>query len=312
MPDIIKARLTDGQSPVYFVNGTVVANTPAKVDNIPTVVGPPGPQGVSVRSAALDGNTLSFTLTDNSIITAGTVPSGPQGPQGDTGPVGPQGAQGAQGIQGLKGDRGDIGPTGPTGAQGPQGPQGPQGAQGPAGPTGAKGDTGNTGPAGPTGAQGVQGPSGAQGLPGNVGAQGPAGPTGASGPKGDTGLTGPQGSTGPAGPPGPTYENVVAQVVSGSVNCDISGNNLYNYLLAGNVVLNFTGVANNTRTYNTVLAIKQGTAGNYTVTWPANCLTPNNQNITMTPTANAVDVYTIFTYDGGINFLLTPVATDYR
>ena len=89
MPDVIKARLEGGSVPVSFNENDFVANTPAKVDVIATVTGPPGPQGVGVREAALTSDgILSFTLTDNTSVIAGTVPLGPQGPQGPAGPPG--------------------------------------------------------------------------------------------------------------------------------------------------------------------------------------------------------------------------------
>lgn len=312
MPNIDNVRTTPGSDLKYFANTTVDANAVAKVNPVTTIAGPPGPQGISVREIEIDtDNHLIITLSDDSIIDAGELPPGPQGPIGPTGPVGPAGPTGAQGPQGL---------TGATGAQGATGSAGVPGATGPAGPQGPQGPQGDLGPEGSHVTNAVI--NGSNHLiftlsdnstidagvlpPGPTGAQGPTGATGAQGPQG---LQGPTGATGPAGP---TYENVVVMAgVTGAINLDLSGNNFFNITLNGNVTIGFTGVTLATRTYSAVIAIKQAAAGGRTVTWPAACITPNNTNYTQTTTANATDLYTLVTYNGGSTYLLHQIGQNY-
>lgn len=155
--------------------------TKADLEQIKTIVGPPGPKGED----GVPG------------------PMGPQGEQGIQGPPGPKGDNGERGIDGLPG------PKGEQGIQGLPGPQGLQGIQGSPGERGPKGENGETGPMGPPGPKGEAGRPGIQGERGPAGEQGPMGPKGndgipgPSGPRGEDGQPGPAGAQGIQGPPGP-------------------------------------------------------------------------------------------------------------
>jgi len=118
--------------------------------------GPQGPAGRSIAAngARIDDNGgLQLTLTDGTILSAGTV----------VGPQGPVGAKGDQGLQGLKGDAGTEGISITTGTVNNTGhliltksdlstidvgsvvgPKGDTGEQGGMGPEGPKGDTGTS------------------------------------------------------------------------------------------------------------------------------------------------------------------------
>jgi hypothetical protein len=312
MPNIDNVRTTPGSDVKYFTNTTVDANAVAKVNPVMTVAGPPGPQGISVRSIEIDGdNHLIITLSDDSIIDAGQLPPGPEGPQGATGPVGP---------------------AGPTGPQGPQGLTGPQGAQGATGSTGVPGATGPSGPQGPQGPQGDPGPEGTHVTNATINGSnhliftlsdnsvvdagvippGPTGATGATGPQGPQGPIGNTGATGATGPAGQTYDNVVVMAgATGAVNLNLNGNFFYDITLAGNITISFSGVTSSTRTYSAVIAIKQNNTTPRTVTWPAACITPLNSNFVQTTTLNAIDVYTVVTYNGGATYLLSQIGQDY-
>lgn len=167
--------------------------TKADLEQIKTIVGPPGPKGE-------DG---------------APGPMGPQGEQGIQGPPGPKGDNGERGIDGLpgpKGEQGIQGLPGPQGLQGIQGfpgergPKGENGETGPMGPPGPKGEDGRPGiqgERGPAGEQGPMGPTGLQGPPGPIGPKGNDGIPGPSGPRGEDGQPGPAGAQGIQGPPGP-------------------------------------------------------------------------------------------------------------
>src|ERR1700761_8252582 len=107
MPTIDSVRTTPGTDVKFFANNPVDANAVAKVQAVPTVAGPPGPQGVGIRTVTIsESDHLLITLTDDTEQDAGALPPGPTGPAGPTGPVGPQGDIGPIGPTGLKGDKG--------------------------------------------------------------------------------------------------------------------------------------------------------------------------------------------------------------
>ena len=386
MPTIDNIRTTpDGIATKYYVNNDVVANAVPQVDSIKTVAGPPGPQGVGISYVTIANTSLIVTLTDNSSVNAGILPTGPEGPEGPTGPagpIGPTGEQGIQGIQGLKGDAGQTGLQGLAGAPGPKGDEGQIGQTGlglpgvsvsnaaisntshliltltnnstvdagllPTGPQGATGSPGPNGPNGPTGKTGASisgatinsssrliltisnavtsttstidagliptGPSGPSGPPGPAGPPGvgQTGQTGSPGPTGSPGGSGPPGATGGPGPIGLTYETVVSYpAATGGITLDLTSNNFFNIRMTGNITISFSSTPLTTRTYSAVIAIKQRATGSGIVTWPANCNTPGNATFTQSTVADAVDLYTVFTYDGGITFILTQIGQAY-
>ncbi len=317
MPIINNVRTTPGTDVKYFANNTVDANAVAKVQAVPTVAGPPGPQGVGIRSIIIsETDHLLVTLTDDSEQDAGVLPEGPQGPIGPTGPVGPIGPFGPTGPQGVKGDKGDTGATGTAGIPGVQGPKGD------------KGDAGNQGPTGPAGQHITNATINSSNHiiftlsdnttvdageipPGPTGATGAAGP---QGPQGNAGVNGSVGPQGPIGPQGPNYENVTNLVnVSGGLNLDMGANTFYAIQLGGNLTIAFTNTISNARTYSAVISIKQPPSGTttHTVTWPATAITPSNITYTQSTGANALDLYTVVTVNAGANFFLSQIGQNY-
>src|SRR6185369_13452601 len=119
---------------------------------------------------ALTGNTLSYTIVDNSDadadptvgVVADPVVTGLIAPA--VVPVPDPGAGAGVGT-GVGAGTGATGATGATSA-GPVGPAGPAGEPGPQGPQGATGAIGATGEAGPAGPQGETGATGATGSSG--------------------------------------------------------------------------------------------------------------------------------------------------
>ena len=386
MPTTDNIRTTpDGIATKYYVNNDIVANAVPQVDLVKTVDGPPGPPGVGIRDVTVANTSLIVTLTDNTSVNAGILPTGPAGPEGPTGPagpIGPTGPQGIQGIQGLKGDAGQTGLQGLAGAPGPKGDEGQVGPTGigspgvsvsnasisntshliltltnnstvdagllPTGPQGATGSPGPNGPAGPTGKTGASisnatingvshliltisnavtsttstidagllptGPSGPPGPPGPQGATGigQTGQTGSPGPTGSPGGSGPPGATGVPGPIGLTYETVVTNpAATGAIILDLTSNNFFNIRMTGNIALGFITGGSTARTYSAVIAIKQKATGGGTVTWPSNCNTPGNAVYLQSSGADRVDIYTVFTYDGGLTYILTQIGQAY-
>jgi collagen type VII alpha len=250
MPTIDDLRI-DAEGNVYFVSNAILIepNASASAETVTTVVGPQGPQGelgphgIGIDGIVLAANTgvLTFHLTDNTSIIAGTIPAGPQGisgPTGNTGPKGDTGSQGPDGPQGPQGPIGNTGVQGETGSQGITGNTGPQGPPGDQGPPGVQGTTGSQGPVGNTGVQGDVGPQGNAGVDGanayviaveeesfsgNVSTwlASLVGPQGADstvpGPQGDLGPVGPQGNAGVDGANAYTIA-VTEEAFSGNVS----------------------------------------------------------------------------------------------
>ena len=184
-------------------NGTdfvPVNNSGAKGDT--GIQGPKGDIGLSISAATVTlSGRLQLTLTDNSVVDAGSVAGIKSAVVNGSGEliltkqdnttinvgsvIGPQGQQGVQGIQGNKGDTGSQGPAGVSvtsvsvnnlghllvvksdgitlDAGSVVGAKGDQGIQGIQGIQGLKGDTGNRGDQGIQGIQGIQGLKGDQG-----------------------------------------------------------------------------------------------------------------------------------------------------
>ena len=173
-----------------------------------SVAGATGPAGVSIVSANVSTGNLLITLSDSSVVNAGSIATGTQGATGPTGATGLTGNVGATGATGLTGN---VGATGATGL------------------------TGNVGATGATGLTGNVGITGATGLTGNVGATGPIGATGLTGNVGATGSSGTVGATGATGPAGTA--NVFVFYLSSNVQSDpplpVFGANSNIYLSAG-------------------------------------------------------------------------------
>ncbi|MBC8054435.1 MAG: collagen-like protein [Sphingobacteriaceae bacterium] len=180
--------------------------------------GSPGPNGLSVASAAVNGaGQLELTLSDGvTVITAAGTVKGDKGDTGVTWFSGTANLTTSPASAPLGTREGDLYLNTSTGevykktlaswgviANLTTGIAGPQGAQGPTGPAGPQGSTGATGPAGPVGPAGPQGATGAIGPQGATGAIGPQGATGAIGPQGPAGAIGPQGTAGAVGAQGP-------------------------------------------------------------------------------------------------------------
>lgn len=179
--------------------------TKADLEQIKTIVGPPGPKGEDGAPGPMGPQGEQGIQGppgpkgDNGERGIDGLP-GPKGEQGIQGLPGPQGLQGIQGSPGERGPKGENGETGPMGPPGPKGEDGRPGIQGERGPEGPKGDRGETGPAGE---RGPIGPTGLQGPPGPIGPKGNDGIPGPSGPRGEDGQPGPAGAQGIQGPPGP-------------------------------------------------------------------------------------------------------------
>jgi hypothetical protein len=94
-------------------------------------------------------------------------------------------------------------------------------------------------------------------------------------------------------------ETGVVANVSGAVNYDLAVSNNYQHTLNGNITAAFLNPPPAGRFGNLTIALVQDGVGGRTVTWPASVRWAGGAAPTQTLTANARDVFTFFTTNGG-------------
>jgi hypothetical protein len=86
--------------------------------------------------------------------------------------------------------------------------------------------------------------------------------------------------------------------VTGSTNIDFAAG-VVTATLTGNTTFVFTNVPTSGTVASVTLITKQDATGSRTVTWPASSDYPGGVIPPITSTANAIDIWTLFTIDGG-------------
>jgi Collagen triple helix repeat (20 copies) len=157
----------------------------------------------------------------------------------------------------------------------------------------------------PTGGQALV-YDGASGLWQNTFAYGPTGPTGSTGSVGPTGPTGPQGST--TGLMPLSALNALGNT-TGSININVSAHDTFSMTLTGNVTISsFTNLPTNPYTFTIIT--KQDATGGRSITWPTGTDYAGGIVPPITTTANAVDVWTVYTYDSGSSYIVSLAVKD--
>lgn len=83
---------------------------------------------------------------------------------------------------------------------------------------------------------------------------------------------------------------------------DFETGNVFRRVLAANETLTFSNLPASGTAYGFVIEIVQDSGGNaYNVTWPSNVRWPNGATPSLSTAANAVDVFTLYSHDGGTN-----------
>lgn len=90
---------------------------------------------------------------------------------------------------------------------------------------------------------------------------------------------------------------------SGATNLDFQDGNIHELTLAGNIDLDFINPPQALKYGELTIKIQQSASGGNTVTWPTNVMWPGGTIPTMTSTANAIDVYKVFTTDAGLTYI---------
>lgn len=225
------------------------------------------------------------------------------------------------GEKGSKGDPGSAGTKGDTGA----------GTKGDKGEVGSKGDIGTKGDKGD---QGIPGTAVAKGDKGEVGASGSAAIGGSN-----TGIVF-NDSTSANTNANLTYnkstniltiaantslsnnyiiqpifksysEHKQTSSVSGSTTLDLSQTNVFELTLTGSITLVFSNPPPST-VYTFTLIAKQDATGSRTIAWPASVKWPGAVVPPATTAANAVDIWSGVTYDGGTTYAMSLSIKDVR
>ncbi len=96
---------------------------------------------------------------------------------------------------------------------------------------------------------------------------------------------------------------------NGTVTLDLSLSNIFNHVLVANTTFAFTNAPSGRALSFTIITKQDGTGGR-TITWPASKLFPGGVSPPPTTTANAIDVWSVFTYDAGTTYLISLAIKD--
>ena len=92
---------------------------------------------------------------------------------------------------------------------------------------------------------------------------------------------------------------------TGATTLDFSTTNVFELTLTGNTTFTFSNPPANTRMYTATIITKQDATGGRTVTWPASKKFAGGTVPPITTTANAVDIWTVTTYDAGTSYIIS-------
>jgi hypothetical protein len=89
---------------------------------------------------------------------------------------------------------------------------------------------------------------------------------------------------------------------TGATTLDLSSGNFFNLTLTGNVTFTYSNVPTGRMVAFTIVA-KQDATGGRTITWPSGTKWPGGVAPPATTSANAIDIWSVMTYDGGTSYV---------
>jgi hypothetical protein len=89
---------------------------------------------------------------------------------------------------------------------------------------------------------------------------------------------------------------------TGATTLDLSSGNFFNLTLTGNVTFTYSNVPVG-RMVSFTIAAKQDATGGRTITWPTGTKWAGGVVPPATTSANALDIWSVMTYDGGTNYI---------
>jgi cytoskeletal protein CcmA (bactofilin family) len=104
---------------------------------------------------------------------------------------------------------------------------------------------------------------------------------------------------------GYTEHEVANTAATGSYSLDCGAANFFDLTLTGNITIAPTNVPPATRVWSGTIAAKQDATGGRTITWPAGTKYAGGVVPPATTTANAIDIWSIMTYDGGTSYIVS-------
>jgi hypothetical protein len=104
---------------------------------------------------------------------------------------------------------------------------------------------------------------------------------------------------------GYTESEVSNTAVTGTYTLNCVDSNFWDLTLTGNTTISPTGVPPSTRMWAGTIVAKQDATGGRTITWPAGSKYPGGVAPPATTTANAIDVWSLMTYDGGTSWIVS-------
>jgi len=104
---------------------------------------------------------------------------------------------------------------------------------------------------------------------------------------------------------GYTESEVSNTAVTGTYTLNCVASNFWDLTLTGNTTISPTGVPPSTRMWAGTIVAKQDATGGRTITWPTGSKYPGGVAPPATTTANAIDVWSLMTYDGGTSWIVS-------
>lgn len=102
---------------------------------------------------------------------------------------------------------------------------------------------------------------------------------------------------------GYTEAEVANTAATGTWTMDCAAANFFDLTLTGSITISPTNVPPSTRVWSGTIAAKQDATGGRTITWPTGTKWPGGVAPPATTTANAIDIWSVMTYDGGTTWI---------
>ena len=104
---------------------------------------------------------------------------------------------------------------------------------------------------------------------------------------------------------GYTEHEVANAAVTGTFTMDCGAANFFDLTLTGNTTISPSNVPPSTRVWSGSIAAKQDATGGRTITWPTGTKYAGGVAPPATTTANALDIWSLMTYDGGTSWIVS-------
>lgn len=102
-----------------------------------------------------------------------------------------------------------------------------------------------------------------------------------------------------------TEHKVTNSSATGTVTLDLSTSNVFQVTLTGNTTFAFSNPPANTKVFSFTIIVTQDATGGRTITWPTSKKFAGGVTPPPTTAANAVDVWSVMTYDGGTSYIVS-------